>query len=720
MKKQVKIYLHEKHFQPISLKIKDSFLNRLFYLIEKTCYLAGMVLISILTAPFMLIKSLFTKSQQSTDDHRSHHQDSFLSRIKYQKQAIISFSIIVIIVSLLVQSLSAIADGQSVKGRVLGVSDEGLKYLETAQHNLENQDLDTAQANFTKALTSFQNSQVILNSTGLFLKGVMGVIPQKQDADALLQSAQLLTQAGLQGSNLLKRIDNLKLGAIGLNINGDTKHNRNELQSIKESITEIVNIAQQAIQSLNSVSINSIPQEYQSQFISAKNLAQSFQKNTVILNEGVSLLFDLLLGQKNTLVLLQNNNELRATGGFIGTIGSAKLEDGSINYLNIKSVYDYDGQLKEKILPPQPIFAVNDRLFLRDSNWFVNFPESAKIISNFFEKEGGETPDLIIAITPEIILNMLERTGPITLAKQNITLSKENFIEQTQIETSLNYDKSLNQPKQFLADFFPILMQKLADSGGLMSFLDIIQSNLTNKNILLYSRNPDLETSINKFNWGGEVKETDRDYLSINSSNLGGTKTDASIQRTANLKTAIASNGTITNTLELTVNNPNFDTQLFNKSFIRVLVPKGSKLLASSGFSNDVKLPSVSENNYQPDSRIMAWQNQVSQNTTSGIYTGQEAGKTWFGNWINLPANTSRTIQLTYELPFKLSALDRYSLLVQKQSGMTNLHIDTEIDFTGRRSLWNTIGSQIDDGTLKYSSAITTDTLIGFVSEKIQ
>jgi hypothetical protein len=64
--------------------------------------------------------------------------------------------------------------------------------------------------------------------------------------------------------------------------------------------------------------------------------------------------------------------------------------------------------LQEKILPPLPMLAINDRWYLRDSNWFLDFPTNAKKATQFYEKEARETPDLIITVTPNLIVDLLK------------------------------------------------------------------------------------------------------------------------------------------------------------------------------------------------------------------------------------------------------------------------------------------------------------------------
>lgn len=719
MKKQIKLYLHHTQYEPITYDKRTGFfgfLKKVFgaiwYVIASTCYGAGFVLVTIILIPWKLLKSISQAPQLVLRIYTK------LKSQQYQKTVAV-FAVLAVLASSTVHGLNLIAAGQNIKGQVLGESTSGLDFLREAQVALESQNTVSAQVNLNKALSQFQNSKETLNSTGIALQGILSVVPQKRDADKLLSAIQQLTEAGIKGTQLLELTANLKLSAVGLT---GTENNQKSLEQIQAVLKDSVDLANNAAELINDVSISSIPEEYQPTFIAAKDTSQLFLQNAATLKQASSLIFNLLLGSKNVLIVFQNNNELRASGGFMGTIGNAKLTNGSIDSLSIRSVYDWDGQLKEKILPPQPLYSVNDRWYLRDSNWFASFPQSAARISALYEKEGGETPDLIVMMTPEVILDMLERTGPIELPQHNITLTKENFIEKTQEATSVTYDKVINQPKQFLADFFPMLMQKLGsneEKGGVMAFLEIFQQNLYKKQIILYSRDASIQKNILDFNWGGELKGTDRDYLSIVNSNLGGTKTDRAMQRTTELKSSIADDGTITNTLSYTIKNPlPKNPGLSNKSFLRVYVPENSQLISTEGFSNEIQLPRIDPAGYTLDNQVQIWQKYVIQDINTGTYTGIEANKTWFGNWVEVEGGETKTIVITYTLPFKLGNIDRHSLLIQKQPGTQVDSIAYELNFAGRNSLWNSSSSQMESGKLKYEHGLLADSFIGLVLQK--
>lgn len=711
MKKKLKLYLHHGHFEPVTYSKRTGLFGDIFNFFNTIFYAVGLAVIFVVTFPVTAWK--FMSSLPNNFPKVLHN----VRQRKYQKNVAI-FALTALIALTAVRGLVVISFGQNLKGQVLGASTNGLEFLQDAKVSLDSQNPQAAQADLSKALDSFRQGQESLNSAGLALNSLLSVVPQKQDADRLISAAEYITKAGINATKLIQLTDGMKLSAVGLN---GGANNKTDIETIRSLLYETVDLMTEAGNQISNISPSSLPEQYQSVFVNVRDTSNQFLGNASVLKEVSSLAFDLLLVQKNVLIIFQNNNELRASGGFMGTIGNSKLNNGALDSLDVRSVYDWDGQLKEKILPPQPIYAVNDRWYLRDSNWFANFPDSASRISSFFEKEGGETPDLIIAMTPEVIIDMLEITGPIELPQHNSTLTAENFVELTQTETSVNYDKTQNQPKQFLADFFPLLMQALGekDSGGIITFLSVFQKNLQEKHILLHSRDSEIQKQISKFNWGGELLATDRDFLAIVSSNLGGTKTDRSLNRTISVKSKIEDDGSIVNTLSYKIVNPlPNQTGLNNKSFVRIYVPEGSKLNSSSGFDSDIQLPRLSSPDYILDAKVQNWQSGVTQDTVTGTFTGVESNKTWFGNWVDIKGGETRDVVLTYTLPFTVKNIDRHSLLVVKQAGSINHELNYELDFSKWKSLWQSANSKVTDTTLTFNTKLETDAFIGTVIQR--
>src|SRR3989344_28805 len=96
---------------------------------------------------------------------------------------------------------------------------------------------------------------------------------------------------------------------------------------------------------------------------------------------------------KKYLILFQNPSELRPTGGFPGTYGVVTFKDGKLQDLKVDDVYNLDGQLQELIVPPIQLQHITPNWGMRDANWFIDFPTSARKITAFYKKESGYEVD---------------------------------------------------------------------------------------------------------------------------------------------------------------------------------------------------------------------------------------------------------------------------------------------------------------------------------------
>jgi hypothetical protein len=103
----------------------------------------------------------------------------------------------------------------------------------------------------------------------------------------------------------------------------------------------------------------------------------------------------------------------------------------------------------------------------------------------------------------------------------------------------------------------------------------------------------------------------------------------------------------------------------------------------------------------------------------SGTYIGQESGKTFFGNWLNVDGGQTRTVKLVYQLPFKLNDIDKYSLLLQKQIGSTNSSFSWAFNFAGRQIAWKNFDTQsLNTDNLNTDIILDKDYFFGMVLQK--
>ncbi len=651
---------------------------------------------------------------------------------KYPKLPVIQkeimvFAAIALFCFLSLKGAGIIASGITTKSEVVGTAKQALNQLKEAQSLALQKDYLGAEEQLKFAQNNFEEARANIKSLGSLVTSILNVLPEGQSAKHLLDAGAELSSSGIALNSFYALLSQIKVSENGFESPDGVFQT---LSAAKKYLADAEKGISQAASDIESVDPKYLPEDLRAQFLDYKD---SLKQGSVALGQISSILnlFQQFLGSgsKTFLVLFENNNELRATGGFIGTYGFFKLDNGKIETQKISSIYDLDGQIKEKIAPPGPFHDLTDSWGLRDSNWFVDFKASALKASSFYEKEADQTPDAVIAVTPDIFVDLLSVLGPLKMDKYNLVLTADNFREEVQLNTSLGYDKKENKPKQMLADFEPLLLQKIstATEEQKSELLSVVFNALSKKNLLFYDRNKNIQQIFEDYAWAGRILDTDKDYLAIFNTNLGGRKTDLSIDQSATLNSEVLADGSILNTLTYTRKHQlNLYEQAKNIDYVRFLVPEGSKFVSAEGF---VKKPfyksdgSGYANNllealkgqFKKDSDLALFDaNSKVIDETSGTVQGKESGKTYFANWIEVSPGEEATVVLKYKLPFNINDSRKYSLLLQKQPGANSLKLSYSLK-TDAKVLWYTGDLKNTPGKVGFEGAVLKDTFLGLV-----
>src|SRR5699024_5779995 len=117
------------------------------------------------------------------------------------------------------------------------------------------------------------------------------------------------------------------------------------------------------------------------------------------------------------LLVGQNDDEPRATGGFIGTLGLLTLADGRITASDVRSSYLWDRPGLAPLPAPEPLqrYMNAGGWYLRDANWWLDFRRTAAQLLLLWEREHGnaEQVDGVIAIDSSALELLLRAVGTV-------------------------------------------------------------------------------------------------------------------------------------------------------------------------------------------------------------------------------------------------------------------------------------------------------------------
>ena len=618
-------------------------------------------------------KSLFTRREKVPKKELASMQwDFFEMRSFFVK----NYSYLIVAVLLIGFVSLTTYNLWGVKNRVVSAAENGADRMKMGVEEMKKENFSQAVEDFAVANNEFLKIKRELNRAGQDSNFMSKSLPKDEYENVTRAVDGLIAMS--RGAKLLA----LGLQEITVYANGDFSGLVVGILTNKDGSENILPVVDKAgdyfakstlelengITLFRQIDENRVPDEYKKWF----DLIKKDSPRYLSLLTGVNSFFgdlDTLLGRDvpvNYLLLFQNYNEIRPTGGFIGSYGLAEFRGGKMTELGFDDIYNPDGQMLEKIDPPYPISMMTKYWEMRDSNWYPDFPSTAKNAVKMYEKEGGFTVDGVIAFTPEVVSRFLALTGPVEMPGYGTTLDEQNFTQEIQKKVELDYDRVENKPKKILGDLLPVLIDRLANlpvekkEGFWQTMLDL----LSEKHILVFSFNPEIEKLIMDIGWAGEMKtiSSNQDYLNLIHANIGGRKSDLFIREAIKHTVSIDSEGNIVVDLEITRKNtedwswPNYS----NYDYLRVYVPEGSELLAVDGFVN-------------PEGMIIGEGDVISYDQKSGeaglgnTKVTVENGKTVFSNWMVTDPWSASVARYQYRLPFK--AGEKYSLYYQKQSG---------------------------------------------------
>ena len=627
------------------------------------------------------------------------------------------------ILAVLAISLGAFYFGQygfNVKNELAQEGGAAAKSIETAKENLKNFDFVSASDNFARAYEEFSKAGERLNFMGASISSFIAEFP----GAGKLKSAKNIIAAGKLIANSGKAMSDA-IGAVaktGLILN-PSESGGMSISKIMGSLGESLSLSKKNIKKaralLADIEIDDIPEDKKPAIEELNAKLPLFEKLISEATDYSKFLENLIgtKGAKKYLLLFQNSNELRPTGGFPGSYGVISFKDGQLQDFFADDSYNLDGQLKDLIIPPLQLQHITPAWGMRDANWFVDFPSSAAKISQFFKKEAGYDIDGVITVNPKIVSKILDIVGSVEMPQYGVVLNSENLI--TTVQDQVEYKGDRKKPKQIVMDLAPELLKKLylADSGKWMNIFNILVASLESKDILMYFRDLGLESFSADKGFSGAVKQTSADYLMVTLANVKGSKTDAMIDSSVKIDTAIESRS-IKHELSLVRQHNGGETEYgfynkINPAFVRVLVPEGSELISITGNSKPNYKPLINyDKSFKTDDDLFKFESSAYYDSENEVFIFKESGKTEFGFWMITEPGETKTIIVEYAVPLKIQN-GKYELLVQKQPGFEIKNFEfvmnkpDNLEITSSEPTLNKIGDKyILNGALERDTSI--------------
>lgn len=310
-----------------------------------------------------------------------------------------------------------------------------------------------------------------------------------------------------------------------------------------------------------------------------------------------------LRDEQTYLVLAQNSDELRPSGGYLSSYGWMVMRNGRI------VDYEYSATTTTSPNPPpsnvempfeipdwwfrfrQPIYAA------WDGSWSPDFPTTAEMAIWFYN--AGQNPHAPVtgAISIDIVgfQTILSALGEIEVPGFDVTVDSANFRD---VIYEIRAEGEGDLPhKQFLADLYQQIFeewQSVDDVETNSALLGAMLQSLQEEHIMLHFSDPVLNESVERLGWSGsQGSGVDTDYLMAVDANLGNKSNHSVIRQLtydAEIDQAGTVNGRVTVSYDypasLADNDPAVDPEhhgpLDYRTLLQVITPAGTDAIQST------------------------------------------------------------------------------------------------------------------------------------------
>ncbi|MCL4880510.1 MAG: DUF4012 domain-containing protein [Anaerolineae bacterium] len=395
--------------------------------------------------------------------------------------------------------------------------------------------------------------------------------------------------------------------------------------------------------------------------------------------------------ERNYLLVLQNEDELRATGGFISAVGVARFQNGHLDSITFEDSYTLDKPDAPLLTPPAPLqeFMLAETWVLRDANWSPDAPTAARDIQKIYESNTGEKLDGVIMLNQEAVVRLVDAIGPLTLPDfpEPITgANLRNYMRRAYSpDESVPLEEWWLDRKQFIQVLFDAIMQRIQveySQVDMVRLMDNLRSALDEGHIILNTFTlPGVQVIIEGRGWHRPLLQAGTgDYLMVVNSNLGFNKVNAVVQHQMEYHVSLTNLENLFTRLSLSYTHPQGegvdcihearygDTLSYEEmisrcywNYVRVYPSSGSQLIESSlhPIAGEMLLSSEGWDGRAERSQEILWDGRIVQPITQFLLVSD-----------------SETASFTYGLPQKVLSQEdgvyAYHLIIQKQDGVVS------------------------------------------------
>ena len=430
---------------------------------------------------------------------------------------------------------------------------------------------------------------------------------------------------------------------------------------------------------------------------------------------------------KTYMLLAENNDEMRATGGFISAVGLITLTGGKMGDLSIEDSYAVDDFSREYPPAPEPMKRILSAYLwvFRDGNWSPDFPTAVQDVLRLYHISRDTDIDGVIAVDQIALQMVVSALEPVSVPGFDDPATGDNIIEQIRRSWSpddpnfkgWDADWYANR-KNFMGDLVTALRNRIENDPGSVDWLRLantLMAVMDERHAQIWLANPSAQAVLRQRGWDGAVLSPPGDFLLSVESNVGFNKMSAAVETELDYRVDLSDLTNITAATTVTQTNlaggdapckpaPHYGKDYWDMmnrcywNYWRLYVPPGSTLIAANP-------PGVAGENMFLGEDFPAKMDELTD----------VAGKSGWGTLIFIPRGETAAVTVRYRLPqsvlFRADDGWHYRLTVQKQAGTRAIPLRVRVVLPPGRSVVSVSPAPqtVSGSELSFAPALKTD-----------
>jgi hypothetical protein len=505
-----------------------------------------------------------------------------------------------------VGGLFALALLQTAKADRNGV--DGKAALARAEDDIDARNVNAARADLLEARGDFQEMQHHLSKMGPIAPVVRNtpfVRVQIRGAHDFAVAGELISNAGLQLVNASAQVidptnPNLHLSAA-----------LGELQTIRAALNNGINALDSAADRIRALDgyrlvgpLNNARDDLKTRLPRVGIKADSAL-------HGLDALIDMLggSGPRRFLIFSQNPDEVRPTGGFIGTYGVMTANNGHVTLDQFAATSDwYLSRPQAVIYPyqaplPLQLDSPEQPQTLANANATADFSAAGQVAAKLWHL-GGEPPiDGVVSMTPAVMARVVGVLGPVKVPGYPETITAANLVARVDFHTHFEAPPPnvAGGRKAFLIALVHVVVQKILDAPASQwqPLATAIGQGFDAREAMGWSNQSVIQDALIARGWDGTLPQTAGDFFYDGEFEYAA-KNGGGLHRTFDHNVVLNADGSAKITTKITIDNtlpPNYGydgtLNIDSLSFITVYGPDGAALGPASD-PPDAKSPDLS------------------------------------------------------------------------------------------------------------------------------